>query len=238
MKAVFWDYDGTLVDTRIKNYQVTRKIVKEVSGKDPDEFSLLKSLENYKKGVSKITNWRDIYENKLGFTPEQTDHLGGYWTEFQIRDDTSSPVFDGIKKVLNTFKDLPQAIISQNSRESIHKVLCKEGIEKFFSQIIGYEEVDIRRQKPEPDGLLNCIDTLPSGVAYTIYYVGDHEADVKFARNADRILQSKGKKVKLKSIGALYGCECDGSEWEHQPDYYAATPYDIIKFVKNQNSIE
>ena len=31
--AVIWDYDGTLVDTGMKNLNVTRNIVKKITGK-------------------------------------------------------------------------------------------------------------------------------------------------------------------------------------------------------------
>ena len=37
LTAVIWDYDGTLADTRAKNWRITRHIVRRFTGVDPDE---------------------------------------------------------------------------------------------------------------------------------------------------------------------------------------------------------
>ena len=47
LKAIIWDYDGTLADTRQKNLNVTRMIIKNISGRNPDEFSILEDVERY-----------------------------------------------------------------------------------------------------------------------------------------------------------------------------------------------
>jgi phosphoglycolate phosphatase-like HAD superfamily hydrolase len=61
IEAVNWDYDGTLVDTRQKNLDVTKEIVWEVLQKNHETFSALQSLENYEKANSRSANWRDLY---------------------------------------------------------------------------------------------------------------------------------------------------------------------------------
>lgn len=35
IKAIIWDYDGTLADTRLKNLNVTIKIIKSIVATDP-----------------------------------------------------------------------------------------------------------------------------------------------------------------------------------------------------------
>ena len=47
IQAIIWDYDGTLVDTRLKNYQVNRAILEAVTGKSADEFEGLTSFESH-----------------------------------------------------------------------------------------------------------------------------------------------------------------------------------------------
>jgi phosphoglycolate phosphatase-like HAD superfamily hydrolase len=39
IKAIIWDYDGTLVDTRYKNLNVTRNIIESIIETDAEEFS-------------------------------------------------------------------------------------------------------------------------------------------------------------------------------------------------------
>ena len=47
IRAIFWDYDGTLVNTRLKNLNVTRKIIESIVETGTAEFSALQSQENY-----------------------------------------------------------------------------------------------------------------------------------------------------------------------------------------------
>ena len=51
LKAVIWDYDGTLVDSRQKNLSVTRKIVEKITNRSADEFPMLTDLEKYHRAT-------------------------------------------------------------------------------------------------------------------------------------------------------------------------------------------
>ena len=43
--AIIWDYDGTLVDTRAKNWRITRNLVRRFTGADPDDIEGLTELD-------------------------------------------------------------------------------------------------------------------------------------------------------------------------------------------------
>ena len=62
INAIIWDYDGTLVDTRSKNYNVTKEIVKKVTGKKPESYAVLRTLENYVQANKETNNWRILYQ--------------------------------------------------------------------------------------------------------------------------------------------------------------------------------
>ncbi|MCK4688678.1 MAG: hypothetical protein KAT41_00110, partial [Candidatus Marinimicrobia bacterium] len=47
VKAIIWDYDGTIVNTKKKNYVVTQKIVRDFLKRELSEFWALQSYENY-----------------------------------------------------------------------------------------------------------------------------------------------------------------------------------------------
>ena len=47
IRAIFWDYDGTLVDTRLKNLNVTRRIIESIVETGAAEFTALQFQENY-----------------------------------------------------------------------------------------------------------------------------------------------------------------------------------------------
>jgi HAD superfamily hydrolase (TIGR01549 family) len=233
--AIIWDYDGTLVDSRQKNLNVTRKIVKEILGGDPAEIPALSSLTNYHQAHIKATNWREFYKESFGFDENQTDDAGRMWTGYQLEDQTQIPIIDGIKKIIIELGGLPQGIVSQNSKSIIVKYLEDKNLLSYFQEIIGYEQVDLKRQKPYPDGLLMCIDRLTNSKSGYVLYVGDHETDVRCTVNANTILSEKNKDIKIVSIGAFYGFDVDTSGWNVLPDHQIKNAADIKSIVNNFN---
>ncbi len=230
-KVLFWDFDGTLVDTREKNLQVFRKIFHRVTGRDFTRFPALQNAAEYNQLIRSYPNWREFYRKELGLTEAETDDAGRLWTEHHLEDRTPTPFFPGIRDVIDTLRGIPQGIISQNSAQSIRETLKIYNVLEFVSVIIGYEEVDIRRQKPAPDGLLMAIREL--GIKNsTIFYVGDHEVDMICAQNANKILQQLQTDSRILTIGAIYSGISDIRNWQIQPDFEAVAAPDILKIVR------
>lgn len=231
VRAIIWDYDGTLVDTRRKNLNVTRQIVKQVTGNDPLMYSAIQSLEHYAQANECSVNWRDFYAREFHMPDEQIDEAGRLWSECQQRDATPTPLFDGIREVLTTLDAMPHGIVSQNARSAIANVLGENGLSEYFGSIIGYEEVDLRRQKPEPDGLLMCIQHLLDGVAGSVLYIGDHETDTRCALNANEVLEKRAAPVRIQSVGATYASKGGVLRWHVKPDHIVRSADEIIEIV-------
>jgi HAD superfamily hydrolase (TIGR01549 family) len=232
LRAMIWDYDGTLADTRHKNLIVTRKIVERVTGRNAEEFAALQSLENYMAVTRKSTNWREMYMSEFDMTAAQTDQSGRLWTEYQLDDTTPVPFYEGIDEVLAELKQFPHGVVSQNARSSIVKTLQDHGLLEYFRYIVGFEEVDLKRQKPKPDGILLCIKELTEfSPGYTLY-IGDHETDVLCVHNANMTLQKYHLDIRVISVGAFYGSDTNHSDWIVTPDYPATTPKDILHIVE------
>jgi HAD superfamily hydrolase (TIGR01549 family) len=229
--AVIWDYDGTLVDTRQKNLNVTRKIVKSMAGIDPMTIPALQTIEQYMLANTRALNWRDFYSREFHLTDEQIDAAGRAWTEFQQEDTTPTPLFDGIKEVVEALRALPHGVVSQNSKLAISAVLQGCGLLPYFRAIIGYEEIDLRHQKPAPDGVLLCIKELVNSEEGLIIYVGDHETDARCASNAAAALRGSGSGIELKSIAILHLPDSDTSRWSVKPDYEARNTLDIARII-------
>lgn len=230
-KAVIWDYDGTLVDTRLKNLNVTQKILQAVTGRHLAEFPALDSVENYARANRSAANWRELYQREFGLSETQIDAAGRLWTEYQLKDLTPTPFYGGISEVLNQLGELPQGIFSQNSQANISHALRGVGLAAHFRSIIGYEEVDIRKQKPDPAGLLMCLKDLGGPAQGLVFYIGDHETDVKCAQNANRVFSERGLDIKVISIAALYGSWEDDANWSIKADYRAPSPGDIANII-------
>jgi len=231
--AILWDYDGTLVDSRQKNLSVNRTLIAHVTGKPADSYALLRSQEQFEAADARSKNWRDFYLYDFGFSEEQTNEAGRLWTEFNLQDDTVTPVFAGIGEVLAALDHHPQGVISQNGRAMIQATLVGAGLVHHFGAIIGHEEVPSDQQKPAPTGLLACLDLLTRLQPGTVFYIGDWQTDALQAVKAREVIKERGLAIDLVSIGAFYGATAGDESWTTKPDYGVRHPEEIIQIVRD-----
>jgi HAD superfamily hydrolase (TIGR01549 family) len=229
--AVIWDYDGTLVDTRAKNWGITRQLVRSFTGVDPDTIEGLRSLDGYTSALHRHHNWRSLYVGEFGMSEEMTTDAGRRWTEFHLEDATAAPVYEGIDGVLAQLATLPHGIVSANSRDNIRRSLADRGLLEHFQIVIGYEEVPAERQKPAPDGLILCLEALTGLAAGHVVYVGDHQIDIECARNATAALRARGHDITVFAVGAAYGIGAELGAWADDPDYAIASPAELVALL-------
>lgn len=227
--AIIWDYDGTLVNSVPKNIDITKQILAEVAprltgGNLP---SYLKSEAAYHIANHDSKNWQDLYLNYYGMTESEMLKAGALWAEHQLKNTTPVELFSGIKQTVNTIQ-LPQGICSQNSSKNINRVLDNNGLAHKFQAVIGYDDIPGNAQKPNPYGGLNCMKKLFGESANkVIFYIGDHEGDVEFARNIEKELNGQGKVI---AILAKYSGATPDS-WKFQPDFQIESPLDLIEIM-------
>jgi HAD superfamily hydrolase (TIGR01549 family) len=229
VRAVVWDFDNTLVDSRARNLAVTRRIAARLFG-SWEPFPMLCSQQAYDLGIAATQNWRDLYRIEFSMDEELIDEAGRLWTDYQLEETTESPFLPGIPDALRALRHLPRGIVSANSRHNIESTLGENGWAKYFDVVIGYEEVHLRSQKPEPDGLLLCLERLAVLEAGVVVYVGDHEADAECAANTNLELERRGEAVRVISVGADYG-RSEGPDWSFEPQHRARAPRDVIEIV-------
>ena len=229
--AIVWDYDGTLVDTRLRNYNVTKRILKQIAGVGILSSPLLQSVDEYSLLHTKTSNWREFYKNNFGFSEQQIDEIGGMWTRYQLDDKSPVKFINGVEKVILELEIYPQGIVSQNSRDQIIRSIDQSDIRGCIKHIVGYEEVDIKRQKPNPDGLLLCIKKLTKKETGIVIYIGDHETDVICVANANKNLKENNSEIKILCIGAFYSYGVDPINWSKTPDYGAHTPNEVLRIM-------
>lgn len=228
--AVIWDYDGTLVDSSAKNFGVTRAIVEHITAQPAGAFEALASMAGYRTALARTQNWREFYARSFLLSEEDIDRAGRLWAEYQLADTTPTPIVAGIPAVLRSLAHLPHGIVSQNASAEIAAVLDESGLAGQFQAVIGFEEVDMRRQKPAPEGLLRCVELLTGTRPGHVFYVGDHEADAVCAARAKDALAGQAPGVKVVSIGAAYGAGAT-QRWAVAPDHTASQPHDIVEIV-------
>lgn len=229
--AVLWDFDGTLADTRRRNFNVIRRLLAEAVGTSTAGFPCLRSPEEYDRVNRVYGNWRELYHHEFGLTDEETDRVGRLWTAYQLRDETPAHVFEGIATVLAALHFLPHGIVSMNGRDQIARSLREANLQDEFQWIVGWEEVHIRRQKPEPDGLLACLARVSDADEGVVMYVGDHETDVRCAVNASKALSARGTGIRIVPVAAHF-TGVPAEVWGHPPDYAAGHPHDVIDIAR------
>jgi HAD superfamily hydrolase (TIGR01549 family) len=232
LKAVIWDFDGTLADTRKRNLSVNRRIVEQVTGRPWQEVAALSSVEAYVAAWSRVGNWQELYTSAFGLTDQECATAAQRWAVFQLDDPTPVPLLNGIADTLEQLRRLPQAVVSQNERSTISQILRDNRVDHYFSAIVGYAEVPFDRQKPAPDGLLSALDIIGIEEPATVLYVGDHETDILCATNTNRDLVAIGRELRFLSVAALYLDGTNHLNWSIAPDYRVYSPSEIAQLVE------
>jgi HAD superfamily hydrolase (TIGR01549 family) len=238
--AIIWDFDGTIADTWQKNFNVTKNIIKNILGANPENYRVLNSLDAYHSAHTKAVNWRKFYRDSFNMNDDQVDEAGRLWTEYQMNDQTPVRLLDGVENTISALNIFPHGIVSQNSRDSIIRYLKQKNIFKYFQSVVGYEEVPIAKQKPYPDGLLICLDRLIASQPGYVFYIGDHETDAQCVMNANNVLRESKGGIEILSVGAFYGFDIDTSGWGVLPDFeitQAEKLQDIIKNFQTNSSL-
>jgi phosphoglycolate phosphatase-like HAD superfamily hydrolase len=231
VKAVLWDFDGTLADTIFRNFSINKEIFSLIKPELKKENwpSLFSSVQEYHRAEMQSKNWKELYMKYCGYTKEQTDLAGSLWSEFQLKEKSLVPIFGGIKKVLKSLNYIPHGICSQNCSNKIKKVLKDNNIDEYFETIIGYR--DVEKQKPDPEGFITCVNQMKlSNFFGKIFYIGDYQEDVRFAKNAELLLNKNGFDCSILTIAVCYN-GLDTQDWDLQPDYKAYSVDDITSII-------
>lgn len=230
LDAVLWDYDGTLVNSVPKNIEITKTILSIVAPHLTGEF-LPKYLHNeasYHEANHGAKNWQELYVDYYGLTHEEMLIAGGMWAEHQEKNTTEVSLFKGIKEVITEFSHLPHGICSQNSQNNIRRLLENNAIAEPFKSIIGYDDVSNGKQKPDASGGIKCIDSIfGHRNSQCLMYIGDHEADAKFARNLQAAL---GGHTQVIAVAAAYS-RSEPQSWKCQPDYTAHSVDELFNII-------
>lgn len=231
LEAVLWDYDGTLVNSVPKNIDITKSILSIVAphltGDNLPKYLLSESL--YHEANHAAKNWQVLYRDYYGLSESEMHQAGSMWAEHQESNKTDVYLFDGIVNIIKEFSDLPHGICSQNSQQNIWNVLKQNKIDKPFDAVVGYDDVASDVQKPHPFAGIKCLtDIFGHAADKLVMYIGDHEADVKFARN---IQDALGYGSKVISVTAAYS-GANPKAWSIKPDYVASCVSDLKGIIE------
>lgn len=230
--AVLWDFDGTLANSSAKNMAITRQILARVAPRLTGE-NLPRYLQNeadYHFANHNADHWRDLYRDFFGMTPDEIESAGPLWETHQMLDNTAVTLFDGVADTVRRMSHFPQGICSANATRNIRQVLDEHGISSVFNSVIGYEDLPHHHQKPAPDGGLKCLEEIFGDTqGKTIVYVGDHIADVLFARALGERLGPSNKVISV----VITHSGANPAQWRAQPDEVIEKPSDLLRSISD-----
>jgi predicted PurR-regulated permease PerM/phosphoglycolate phosphatase-like HAD superfamily hydrolase len=180
IQAVFFDLDGTLIDSddaAIHSWAARLKPVNRLfRNRDPEPF--LRHLVMNGEG---IVNGSLVLLDKVGLDRAVfavRDAVRRIWSD---RRKDFLPV-EGIHPLLASLKGAYRlGVVTTRSRESAHAFLRQVGMEDLFEVIIARE--DVRRLKPHPEPVQKAALALGLTPAQTLM-VGDTSLDVRSAKKA------------------------------------------------------
>jgi len=230
--AILWDFDGTLADSAAKNIAITRQILARVAprltGSNLPRY--LQNKADYHFANHNADHWHDLYREFFGMTHDEIESAGPLWESYQMLDRTGVTLFDGVAETIDQLSRFPQGICSANATSNIRQVLVEHGISSAFTSVIGYEELPHHHQKPAPDGGQKCLQEIFGNTQNkTIIYVGDHIADVLFARGLDERLGPSSTVISV--VVTHSGANPD--QWREQPDIVIETPSHLTAWITN-----
>ena len=229
--AILWDFDGTLADSAAKNIAISKQILARVAPRLTGDNlpRCLRSSAAYHVANHGARHWRELYRDYFGMNDVEIKTAGPLWNTYQALDKTPVTLFDGINDTVSRLSDYPQGICSANSTGNIKQVLEQNGISAAFQSVIGYENLQLHDQKPAARGGVQCLQEIFGHTRdKNIIYIGDHIADVLFARD---LHQRLGPSCTVTSVVVTYSGARTG-DWQEQPDEVFANPSDLLTWLR------
>ena len=156
-KAVIFDWDGTLADTREVILSSFHVALREVVNMDVvDEF-----IER-RIGVGAAWTFKEILESKgLRFDNDLINRLVAVKVRVAIGEADKVKLFPGARDLLESLRGkIKIGLASMNNRQVINHLLRVIGVKEFFSVIITVDEV--AKSKPDPEIFLKTVKKLGS----------------------------------------------------------------------------
>ena len=173
MRMIIFDMDGTLINSghAIAN---TVNYVRENLGLEKFEHDFI--LEH----VNDINiNSAEFFYNQKEFTPLVTNLFEEYYNQNCLND---LVIYDGIKDILDDFKnDFKFCIATNANSNAAKKMLSHLEIDRYFSTILGYN--DVAKPKPNPDMVNVLLDKYNTKKEKT-KLIGDSNKDIAAAKKA------------------------------------------------------
>jgi HAD superfamily hydrolase (TIGR01509 family) len=170
VRAVVFDWDGTLVDTAEASYRCYVRLF--------DELGIAFDREVYARTYS--PNWYHTFR-QLGLPEDRWPHADARWLEHFACETVH--LIDGVRDALRelTGRGVVPAIVTSGSRDRVTREIHAHGLAETIRECVFGS--DVERKKPHPEALELCLARLGMPAEAAVY-VGDSPEDIEMARAA------------------------------------------------------
>ncbi|HEV8659704.1 MAG TPA: HAD family hydrolase [Thermoanaerobaculia bacterium] len=170
VRAVLFDWDGTLADTCESSYRAYARLFADLG----IPFNREVFAQTYSP------NWHHTYRC-VGLPEERWTEADARWIDHFAKETTA--LVKGAREALEALakRDVIRGIVTSGTRRRILGELKNLGVDHHFAHVVCGD--DGHRRKPDPEALSKCLEHL--GVAAEeSAYIGDSAEDVMMARGA------------------------------------------------------
>jgi phosphoglycolate phosphatase len=170
VRACVFDVDGTILDSVGAYYELARQAA--------EPFGYVVTLEHVRHALTTGSSfWTDVVPNDVPDRPGRIKEMmraaRAIWMPV-LREHART--FPGLAQTLETLKNNGIALgIMTNASPDLIDHLREAGVAHYFSAIV--TNADVKNRKPDPEGILRCLDMLGVSPADAAY-VGDTPLDI------------------------------------------------------------
>ena len=146
-KAIFWDNDGTLVDTEPLFFAATKEILVKNGVDLTEEFYVDQCLKRNASAFSLLDS--KMFNIEMLRAERNRLYMNALKREVPLR--------DGIEETLAFFhKKLLMAVVTSSRKDHFEQIMLSSNLRKYFDFVIAAE--DVTRHKPHPEPYLKALE--------------------------------------------------------------------------------
>lgn len=210
VRAIIFDFDGTLANTLPICYYAFQSVFKEFDNRELTSNEILGMFGPSEVGI--------IRENLLN--PHKEEAIEHFYKQYSQSHNDLVEANHDIYELVTSLKgtDIKLGIFTGKAKRSLDISLEKLHLEGLFNVIITGD--DVRNPKPDPEGLLKALSILDVKNSEAIF-VGDSDADV-----------IAGKQSDVFTIGVQWLPEYQTATFSEQPNLLMNSVTEFEDYVK------
>ncbi|MEE2755005.1 MAG: HAD-IA family hydrolase [Myxococcota bacterium] len=217
LKNIFFDLDGTILDSIPLIVQSMRHALEKEFGYSPDDKTLISGI-----GTPLVEQLKTHGAKHLGrpLTDDEVIRSRDVYHEHNLSNhDASIRPFDGVTDVLDALRTrgIPMGIVTSKPQSTARRGLRICGLEDHFEFVIGYD--DVNNPKPHPEPVLKAVALMDS-VTDACLFVGDSPHDML-----------SGKRAQCLTAAALWGPFDVAELTQCEPTYLLNSMTDILQLI-------